>query len=54
MAMTFTYETKDLKIVQNYRTEQWFVFDLNEGDVISKGFTTEEQAYAEMLTWLTN
>jgi hypothetical protein len=53
MPMTFTLEPADLKVVQHVNTEQWFVLDLNEGDVISKPFATLEQAEAEMAILLT-
>ena len=54
MAINFTYEASELQVVQNVRTGNWYVLDLNEGDVVSKPFATEAQAEAEMLSWLSN
>jgi len=54
MAINFTYEANELQVVQNNQTGSWFVFDLNEGDVISKPFATEAQAEVELASWLDN
>ena len=53
MAMNFTYKPNDLKVVQHTQTGQWFVFDLNEGDVVSKPFATAHDAEVEMDSLLT-
>ena len=54
MAMNFIYESNDLKVVQHWQSEEWFVLDLNEGDVISKPFATREQAETEMELMIDN
>lgn len=54
MAINFTYEASDLTVVHHTQSGNWFVFDLNEGDVISKPFTTEAKAEAERLSWLSD
>ena len=52
MAISFTYDASDLKVVQNVNSLEWFVFDLNEGDVISDGFVSADAAQVELESWL--
>ena len=52
MPMNSNYEPTDLKVVHNDCTDEWFVFDINEGDVVSDPFATAAQAEAEMAYWL--
>ena len=52
MAITFNYDATELKVVQNTQTGAWFVFDLNEGDVVSRPFANSHDAHCEMLSLL--